>query len=613
MQAKHDEFWSQSAPSHQRGETLQELSLNSPSPDPPNCCPKEHPTSNPAPLQWSESDDEEEMAWVADTLARSNNVDKFLPMPDSEDRKEKIRTLLVRKSYDVTNFYHETGCFQHLARTNLFENATLFVITANALWIAYDTDNNKANTVLDAKLEFQIMENFFCFYFTFEWVIRFGAFRRKCNCIKDYWFVFDSLLVALMIAETWVLPGLLLLSGNGAELPAGGTDVLRLFRLLRLTRMARMLRSITELMILIKGMAAAARSVFFVMCLLVIIIYVFSIAFTQLAAGTVMGSFYFPTVQHSMYTLLIYGTFLDDIAPFCDEVGAESVACLVLVFVFAILAACTVLNMLIGILCEVVSAVATTEKEDMMVHMVTVKLERLLQNGDTNNDGNISQAEFVKILKMPEAVLALEEVGIDPVSIIDFTDYIFGGEDSVEDTLNFPKFMEVILKLRQTNECTIRDMVDLRRQITSQLVTAQDVILEDIRAQCERARQGAEERREDLVYGTGDASGTGSTSDRQPCPTLNGLKARTDRLEELMKKTLKEVQELLQRTPVSAPEEAEEPWTVASQAKPPKARVRPPEQKPDLTHRLPRAQVLPKGRDRPPSEHRVKGHAPVLR
>ncbi|CAJ1329525.1 unnamed protein product [Effrenium voratum] len=213
---------------------------------------------------------------------------------------------------------------------------------------------------------------------------------------QDYWFVFDSLLVALMIAETWVLPGLLLLSGaergNGAELPAGGTDVLRLFRLLRLTRMARMLRSITELMILIKGMAAAARSVFFVMCLLVIIIYVFSIAFTQLAAGTVMGSFYFPTVQHSMYTLLIYGTFLDDIAPFCDEVGAESVACLVLVFVFAILAACTVLNMLIGILCEVVSAVATTEKEDMMVHMVTVKLERLLQNGDTNNDGNISQA-----------------------------------------------------------------------------------------------------------------------------------------------------------------------------------------------------------------------------
>ena len=67
-----------------------------------------------------------------------------------------------------------------------------------------------------------------------------------------------------------------------------------------------------------QGMAAAARSVFFVMCLLVrhqklnkhhhlgnrgfrlsrtqvLVLYVFSIAFTQLAAGTVMGSFYFPT------------------------------------------------------------------------------------------------------------------------------------------------------------------------------------------------------------------------------------------------------------------------------------------------------------------------------
>lgn len=489
-------------------------------------------------------------------------------MENAEDKKERIRTVLVRKSYDVTGFYKDRGCCQRWARSTYFESLTLFVIGVNCFWMGYDTDSNDAITILDAALQFAIMENFFCAYFSFEWAIRFGAFRRKCDTMQDGWFVFDSMLLGLMIAETWVLPAGLLLSGSSSEqIPPIPIHILRLFRLLRLTRMARMLRSISELMILIKGMAAAARSVFFVMCLLVIVLYVFSIAFTQLAAGTVMGSFYFPTVQHSMYTLLIYGTFLDDIAPFCDEVDAESVACLLLIFVFAILAACTVLNLLIGILCEVVSAVAATEKEEMMVQFVTQKIESLLRAGDCYNDGMISQAEFERILKTPEAVLALEEVGIDPVSIVDFTEHIFHGEDNLEGTLNFPKFMEVILKLRQTNECTIKDVVDLRRYIVTQLTTAQEVVLEHLR-DCDQASKGRASPsmglaspsmgldREDLCFGPGGASGTGATSDRQfrsacgACPSLAGLKARTARLEELMQKMLVEVSELVQRVPI---------------------------------------------------------------
>jgi len=453
-------------------------------------------------------------------------------MENAEDKKERIRTVLVRKSYDVTGFYKDRGCCQRWARSTYFESLTLFVIGVNCFWMGYDTDSNDAITILDAALQFAIMENFFCAYFSFEWAIRFGAFRRKCDTMQDGWFVFDSMLLGLMIAETWVLPAGLLLSGSSSEqIPPIPIHILRLFRLLRLTRMARMLRSISELMILIKGMAAAARSVFFVMCLLVIVLYVFSIAFTQLAAGTVMGSFYFPT-------------------------------------------ACTVLNLLIGILCEVVSAVAATEKEEMMVQFVTQKIESLLRAGDCYNDGMISQAEFERILKTPEAVLALEEVGIDPVSIVDFTEHIFHGEDNLEGTLNFPKFMEVILKLRQTNECTIKDVVDLRRYIVTQLTTAQEVVLEHLR-DCDQASKGRASPsmglaspsmglaspsmgldREDLCFGPGGASGTGATSDRQfrsacgACPSLAGLKARTARLEELMQKMLVEVSELVQRVPI---------------------------------------------------------------
>ena len=32
------------------------------------------------------------------------------------------------------------------------------------------------------------------------------AFERKLNAAKDGWFKFDTLLVLLMILETWILP-----------------------------------------------------------------------------------------------------------------------------------------------------------------------------------------------------------------------------------------------------------------------------------------------------------------------------------------------------------------------------------------------------------------------
>merc|ERR1711977_674665 len=102
---------------------------------------------------------------------------------------------------------------------------------------------------------------------------------------------------------------------GGGDSPMGGTSILRLFRLLRLSRLTRMLRSLPELMILIKGMVTAMKSVSYVMALLVLITYVFAIAFTQLSVGTeTIGDSYFANIAHSMYSLLIFATFMDDIS-----------------------------------------------------------------------------------------------------------------------------------------------------------------------------------------------------------------------------------------------------------------------------------------------------------
>eukprot|EP00435_Cladocopium_sp_Y103_P073535 s126_g44.t1 len=286
---------------------------------------------------------------------------------------------------------------------------------------------------------------------------------------EELLFVLPGILVFLMVGETFVVTMLLLIvSQDGpTSFGFGNAGILRLFRLLRLTRMARMLRSMPELMILIKGMAAATTSVFFIMCLQLILLYVFAIAFTQLAADTQMGAYYFPNVLHSMYTLLLYGTFLDNLSSFCDEVGAESGLCLALIFIFVLLSACTVLNMLIGILCEVVNTVTTVEKEEMTVLFVTNKLQKVLDELDSNNDGQLSKEEFEHILQVPAAARALEEVGVDPVSIVDCGNFIFGEGGGTD--LPFKKFMEVLLTLRSDNKCTLRYVISLRGQVKNKL------------------------------------------------------------------------------------------------------------------------------------------------
>ncbi|CAK0864925.1 unnamed protein product [Prorocentrum cordatum] len=163
---------------------------------------------------------------------------------NKDSMKEKVWEALKKKEYNVADFYHKTGIWRTIATNPVFENITLLVIFVNALWIAIDTDMNPASTLLDAEPIFQIVDHAFCWYFSFEWYVRFSAFKRKRDGMKDAWFCFDSCLVFMMVAETWVMTIVLLCLDSGGGGGLGGASILRLFRLLRLSRLARMLRSV---------------------------------------------------------------------------------------------------------------------------------------------------------------------------------------------------------------------------------------------------------------------------------------------------------------------------------------------------------------------------------
>eukprot|EP00931_Biecheleriopsis_adriatica_P101106 TRINITY_DN76318_c0_g1_i1.p1 TRINITY_DN76318_c0_g1~~TRINITY_DN76318_c0_g1_i1.p1 ORF type:complete len:609 (-),score=121.22 TRINITY_DN76318_c0_g1_i1:47-1852(-) len=393
---------------------------------------------------------------------------------DKAELKEKIQKnmQLASAGYRVEDLYSKSGIFVRIATNHWFEQITLLVIGINAVWIAVDTDLNHADLLSNALPVFQIAEQSFCTFFVVEWLIRFLALARKRDFRKDIWLVFDLVLVAMMVVELWILTLFVALSGLSFERDASNASILRLLRLLRLARMARMarlFRAFPELMIMMKGIAVATRSVMITFIMLTLLLYVFAIGFTQLLRDTGPGDIYFFNVLESMNTLIHYGVLLEDAPTVLTDIGAESIIYRLLFLSFIMMAPFTLLNMLIGVMCETIRIVSETENEEYIVSMTRSKLFNMMVTSGLDSDGDcaISKDEFAALLELPDACMAFRQLGVDVIGLVELQDFIFQEEEPLE----FPEFMEIVLSLRGTNQATVKDIVDLRRFIKKVLET----------------------------------------------------------------------------------------------------------------------------------------------
>lgn len=321
-----------------------------------------------------------------------------------------------KEVYNVESFYWETGHAQAIARNDWFINSTLAVVSANAVYLGVDADHNTAELLLDSGVGFILMEYLFCVFFVFEWTVRFCAFQRKCNCLRDNWFKFDSFLVLLMVMETWIMPFILPVISAGAAPPPTGP--LRLLRLLRLSRLIRLMRSFPELVIIIKGMFAAFRAVGSSLLMVAILVYLFAIVMHMLLKDDDSQDVrdYFGTLPRCMWTLLMNGTLLDDVSEvlsflvFRGDFNATVAVCFFLVFI--LVTALTVMNMLIGVLCEVVTTVAANEKEEAAINVMRQTILLELKKYD-DGDGFIDEDELNDLMADPASVGVLDSLGID--------------------------------------------------------------------------------------------------------------------------------------------------------------------------------------------------------
>lgn len=360
------------------------------------------------------------------------------------------------EEYHVEVLYSDVGWAQAIARSDLFQNGTLALIISNAVYIGVDADNNKADSLLDADWGFQFCEHFFACMFVSELLIRFISFRRKCDCLRDLWFRFDSSLVACMVLETWVTPSL------GVDMPTGP---LRLLRLLRLSRLAHMLRFMPEMAMMLKGMLKASRAVGASLLMVTMLVYVFGVILYPFMkeAGVPSLELWFSTLGWTMWTLFLHGTLMlephEIVTPLIEEPSISNAASVAVFFIFMMLTAITILNLLIGVLCEVVTSVAQNERDQADIHLVkgTILLE--LKKIDADGNGSIGRDELDELLSSEASLAVLQSLHINARCLEEVQDMLFSMSDQEE--VPIKTILNLFMVYRGSVPTTVKHLIEL--------------------------------------------------------------------------------------------------------------------------------------------------------
>jgi hypothetical protein len=170
---------------------------------------------------------------------------------------------------------------------------------------------------------------------------------------------------------------------------------------------------------------------------------------------------------------MLHGCLLEELPTVAKAVGADSLLVAGVLMLFVVIASLTVMNLLVGILVEVVGVVAAVENEEITCNIVKTQMQTAINQLDGDADNRISQEEFNQILDRSDVIRGLKEIGVDVVALVSLSDVIFENGKS----LNFPDFMEIVLQFRGSNVATVKDIVDLRKMVGIQIAKVEQLLM----------------------------------------------------------------------------------------------------------------------------------------
>lgn len=370
---------------------------------------------------------------------------------------------------DATIYYHPKGhFFADVARDSKFHGLSFAVVFLNAIWIAVEIDAH-AVTVLHL-----MIAHMFCTYFFVESLVQLLAFQQKRHAVKDRAFIFDFVLMFLVLLETWALPAGYALAGVSAN---GGSNmrvvtIFRMLRFLKVLRLAKVLRQLPELLIIIRGVFMAYKALVFTVILIGMIVYAGALVFRVLLEGTDLGVRRFSSVPIAMGTLLIEATLSGSKGGLVlREAHSEHPLYAFLMLLYVVLANITMMGVLGGLLVQAVKTVTEVEKaENEMMHLLdqlTNIWQEVLRH-DANCDNCISRTEFQDLLEDVDTVAVLKRADVDMDVLYESADFIFD-HYSAEGQLTQTQFRKCMLEHRGKQAAKVKDHIQTRRYVHSQL------------------------------------------------------------------------------------------------------------------------------------------------
>eukprot|EP00931_Biecheleriopsis_adriatica_P031561 TRINITY_DN18490_c0_g2_i1.p1 TRINITY_DN18490_c0_g2~~TRINITY_DN18490_c0_g2_i1.p1 ORF type:complete len:651 (-),score=121.77 TRINITY_DN18490_c0_g2_i1:55-1965(-) len=397
------------------------------------------------------------------------------PHDENAALKNSIKFMLKAEGYDVEDFYKATGRCQQIARSSLFKSTTFAMVILSTIWLAVDTDYNKASILCNASLIFQIADNFICVYFLVELLVRFMAFRCAKDAFNDTAFNLDLFLVLSMITDTWLIVLLYLFSGDrqmygGSPRILQSLRIIRLIRITRALRMSRLFRAVPELLVLVNGMVLAIRSVLTTLGMLVLVTYTFAIVMTQLFSDIKELEGKFDTVPVSTNFLLLQVLCGWDSATFQTLLQVGSGSGYVLLMLYLLVASLTIMNMLVGILVDVVGNCANEQDEENQLKELKQNIADLISLTDSDGDNTVTHEEFFNMLRDRGAVQKLYKGGVNVHALADFANFFFRDCDEMA----VDEFVEAVLQFRGASQATGKDLVDLKVHMSHELARLQN-------------------------------------------------------------------------------------------------------------------------------------------
>eukprot|EP00931_Biecheleriopsis_adriatica_P053393 TRINITY_DN31230_c0_g1_i1.p1 TRINITY_DN31230_c0_g1~~TRINITY_DN31230_c0_g1_i1.p1 ORF type:complete len:488 (-),score=48.74 TRINITY_DN31230_c0_g1_i1:76-1539(-) len=336
---------------------------------------------------------------------------------------------------------------RHISANAAFNGFIGVIIILNTVVVGIEVDYSRGSRIED-KVEFFLAEILFGFVFAFETATR--VHRDGWTYFEDAWNLFDYCLVVLSISDIFIA------TANTPSVIGGKS--LRVLRFLRVVRSIRGLKAVSGLWIIIQGLLDSWRTVFWVFCICVVLIYCCAVALTTVcgqdgktADQWRSSDIYVGSVTKSMLTVLQIIT-LDN---WTEDVGrplvdASPLAFAILLGAIVVLSFGT-LNILVAVMVDRISMIDANKKEssqkllERTEHALLDTIAADFDAFDSDGDGFIGMKEFRKMIRSPALTPKLALLGVN----FDEAESLFEVMDADRSgTLSSQEFINGLLKVK---------------------------------------------------------------------------------------------------------------------------------------------------------------------